>query len=262
MSGESTPDCRGDNCHQCGVCDFDVLKMQLVDAEQAPLPQVKTERTPTPEPDDESQRFKIRLRLSKRGRARMVGHLEYLTMFQRAVRRAGLPVRFSQGFHPTPKVSYLEALPLGVESNAELVDIELYQLPNAREVVAALNQQLPQGFDILEGEVISWRSPSPSAAVARSIYRVSLPQPIPDDLKQRIQKFLAAEEIPLVKIKKGREVHSDLRPDLVDMKRLEDDLELTLIKGSPLQMAALLLDCEVEQIRKLGVCKTGIVLND
>jgi len=260
INEEATPDCRGDNCHNCGVCDFDALKMQLVDAGQAELSPAATEQVPLPDPDDETQRYKIRLRLSKRGRARMVGHLEYLTMFQRAVRRAKLPVRFSQGFHPTPKVSYLEALPLGVESDAELVDIELYQPPKAKDVVTALNQQLPQGFSILEGVVIDWRSPSPSAAVARSIYRVTLPQPIPEDLEQRIKNMLAAETIPLVKIKKGREVHSDLRPDLINLQRLGDELELTLVKGSPLQMAATLLDCEVEKVRKLGVCKTAIVL--
>ena len=87
-----------------------------------------------------------------------------------------------------------------------------------------------------------------------------LPQPIPEDLEQRIKNMLAAETIPLVKIKKGREVHSDLRPDLVDLQRLGDELVLTLVKGSPLQMAATLLDCEVEKVRKLGVCKTAIVL--
>ncbi|HEX9777887.1 MAG TPA: TIGR03960 family B12-binding radical SAM protein [Geopsychrobacteraceae bacterium] len=261
LGGEATPDCRGDNCHQCGVCDFDVVKMRLVDAEHGVLAPVETERTPLPDPEDETQRYKIRLRLSKRGRARMVGHLEYLTMFQRAVRRAGLPVRFSQGFHPTPKVSYLEALPLGVESDAELVDIELYRPPIAREVVTALNRQLPQGFTILEGVVIDWRSPSPSAAVARSIYRLPLPQPVPADLDRRIEKLLAADEIPLIKVKKGREVRSDLRPDLVDLQRLGDELELSLVKGSPLQMAAILLDCDVEQVRKLGVRKTAILLN-
>lgn len=260
LGEEATPDCRDGNCHHCGVCDFEVLRMQMADTERTELPSVTTKKTPLPNPDDEAHRFKVRLRLSKRGRARMVGHLEYLTMFQRAVRRAGLPVRFSQGFHPTPKVSYLEALPLGVESDTELVDIELYQPPNAREVVTALNQQLPQGFAILEGVVIDWRSPSPSASVVRSIYRLTLPKPIPGDLEQRIKDFLAADEIPLVKIKKGREVHSDLRPDLVDLQWLGDELELTLIKGSPLQMAALLLDTDVEQVRRLGVCKTAIVL--
>ncbi|MDT8419824.1 MAG: TIGR03960 family B12-binding radical SAM protein [Desulfuromonadales bacterium] len=258
---DATPDCRDGNCHGCGVCDFETLRMQLVEACPLEFAAPQQAKEALPDPDDETRRYKIRLRLSKRGRARMVGHLEYLTMFQRAVRRAGLPVRFSQGFHPTPKVSYLEALPLGVESDAELVDIELYQPPNAREVVTALNRQLPQGFTILEGTVIDWRSPSPSAAVARSIYRMPLPSPAPEDMPRRISDFLAAEEIPLIKIKKGREVRSDLRPDLVDLRLLEGELELTLVKGSPLQMAAQLLELDVEQVRKLGVCKTAIELN-
>ncbi len=117
-----TPDCRDGDCSACGVCDFEVVKMRLQQPQQLPLASVNPQG-----PVDNDLRFRVRLKLAKRGRAKMVAHLEYLTMFQRAVRRARLPIRFSQGFHPTPKVSYLEALPMGVESEAELVDIELFE---------------------------------------------------------------------------------------------------------------------------------------
>ncbi|PLX87567.1 MAG: B12-binding domain-containing radical SAM protein [Desulfuromonas sp.] len=254
----ATPDCRHGVCNNCGVCDFKQLRMRLIENPPAPIDLPPHAAANIPDPDDETRRFKIRLRLSKTGRARMVGHLEYLTMFQRAVRRAKLPVRFSQGFHPTPKISYLEALPLGVESDTELIDIELYQPPNARQLVTALNRQLPEGFSILEGKEIHWRTPSPSASVASSVYRISLPPEPPQDLDQRIERLLKAETLPLIKHKKGKEIHSDLRPDLIGLRRVENELELHLTKGSPLQITALLLETDVELVRKSGVRKTAI----
>ncbi len=152
----ATPDCRTDECSGCGVCDFELVKMRLQQTQA--LSRDKTTRRTASASD---LRFRARPRLAKRGRAKMVAHLEYLTMFQRAVRRAGLPVRFSQGFHPTPKISYLEALPMGVESEAELVDLELFAPLAANEVASRLNDQLPEGFTIIAAEVLAAGAPSP-----------------------------------------------------------------------------------------------------
>ena len=107
----------------------------------------------------------MRLRLRKDGRARFVSHLEFMTVFHRAVRRAGLPVRFSAGFHPAPRISFPDALPTGVESDAEIIDIDLYRPCGAQETVEALNAELPAGFRILEAAVVPWQTPSPSVTI-------------------------------------------------------------------------------------------------
>ncbi len=250
----ATPDCRGGDCSACGVCDFELVKMRL----QQPQALSLVDSAP-PTPVDNDLRFRVRLTLAKRGRAKMVAHLEYLTMFQRAIRRAGLPMRFSQGFHPTPKVSYLEALPMGVESEAELVDLELFE-PLAPEVVASrLNAQLPEGFSIIAAEIPAAGVPSPSASVAASVYRV----PRPDsalDLEQSISDFLASDRVDAVQIKKGLEKKVDLRQDVIALELVADELELKLVKGSPLRVAAHLFGLEVEAVRQLGVRKTAILL--
>jgi len=249
-----TPDCRGGECSACGVCDFEVVKMRLQQPQELPLvsagPQV---------PADNDLRFRVRLKLAKRGRAKMVAHLEYLTMFQRAVRRAKLPVRFSQGFHPTPKVSYLEALPMGVESEAELVDIELFEPVAAEEVARRLNAQLPAGFTIIEAEVPAVGVPSPSASVAASIYRIPLPASS-IELEQKIADFLISERVEAVQIKKGLEKKVDLRRDVAAIELVAGELELKLVKGSPLRVAAYLFELDVESVRQLGVRKTAILL--
>lgn len=250
----ATPDCRGGECSACGVCDFESLKMRLQQDQELPLAQARRRAAA-----DSDLRFRVRLKLTKLGRARMVAHLEYLTMFQRAVRRAGLPIRFSQGFHPTPKVSYLEALPMGVESEAELVDLELFEPVSPDEVMARLNAQLPDGFEIVAAEVPGSQVPSPSASVASSCYHVSLPAERAG-LPARIEAFLASERVEITQLKKGRSKQIDLRGDVLSIELGGSELELRMVKGSPLRVAAWLFESDIEAVRQLGVRKTAIEL--
>ncbi|MBN1956779.1 MAG: TIGR03960 family B12-binding radical SAM protein [Desulfuromonadales bacterium] len=258
INGTETLDCRDGSCHGCGVCDFDQLKMRLTSAEMSSLPQRSGDSAVSPVAEEQLTR--VRLVMSKKGRARMVAHLEYLKMFQRAAKRARLPLRFSQGFHPMPKISYLEALSMGVSSDAELIDLELLHSMDVSQIIRDLNVQLPEGFKITEGEVIPWRSPSPSASVASSVYLVNLPGEIPVDLDARINDLLRAETVILTRRKKDREEQIDIASDLVDLARDEGKLRVELKKGSPLLIAAKLLDLDPEDVRRLGVHKTAVTL--
>lgn len=255
FEGASTSDCRDGECHSCGVCDFDQLRMRF--AQCATVEGAGVKEAVVAEEEDPAQFTRVRLTLSKLGRARMVGHLEYLKMFQRALRRACLPLRFSQGFHPTPKVSYLEALPLGIASQAELIDLELCCPVAIEKIIADINLQLPEGFKVVDGSIIPWKSPSPSAAVASSRYLVPLPELVPSDLEQRISTLLAAPQQLVARMKKGVSRQVDMRKDLVDVILNDRHLQIELIKGGPLLVAAWLLDMEVEQVRRLDVVKTG-----
>ncbi len=252
--GTATLDCRDGSCHGCDLCDFKELRMRQIDSAQD-VAIVEKESPVVVE-----QLTRVRLKLSKQGRARMVGHLEYLKMFQRAVRRAKLPIRFSQGFHPMPKISYLEALPMGVSSEAELVDLELLFHVPADQVLDGINIQLPEGFKIVESEIIPWKSPSPSASVASSCYCVPLPESLSENLSDRIVSFLDADQVLVSRVKKGIEKQIDIRPDVLELSQVGAELHIELIKGSPLQVAANLLEIEVEVVRRLGMRKTGITL--
>lgn len=259
LAGTATLDCRDGVCHGCGVCDFDSLRMRLSE----PLEEEQRKSGPMEIPAQEKmaeELTRVRLHLSKLGRARMVGHLEYLKMFQRAASRASLPLRYSQGFHPMPKISYLEALPMGVSSEAELIDLELLYPVSIDQIINDLNLQLPEGFKVTKGEILPWKAPSPSASIASSRYLVPLPEQVPKDLYKRIISDLNAEQIIVTRSKKGREEQLDIRPDLVDLSLTEDKLSIELIKGSPLLVAARLLDLDVEDIRRLGVHKVAITL--
>ncbi len=252
-----TPDCREGECSGCGVCDFEALRMRMVEHGEISFP----DRPETVESGEED-RYKVRLRMRKADKARFVGHLEFMTVVHRAARRAELPVRFSGGFHPQPRISFPDALPTGVESEAEIIDFDLYRPLPAREVVESLNAELPKGFKVLEGVALPWKTPSPSASIKEVVYRVELPKQPPCDPTERVATFLEAQQVPVTKEKKGRPVTVDLRPDVVDLELAEGALWLTVRKGSPTLLAGHLLDLTQGQVRNLRICKTGVRLED
>lgn len=252
LAEEEICDCR-EGCTQCGVCDFETLRMRMADPGEIewnrPMAEVPTE-----------DRYKVRIRLEKVRRARLVGHLEFMTVFHRAVRRAGLPICFSGGFHPHPRISFPDALPLGVESEAEIIDLELWQDLSAQEVVEGLNQQLPENFRVLEGAQVPLKIQAPSAGATEVLYRIGLPEGV-ECLEARVADFLAAEKIEIQKEKKGKLKVVDLRADVLDMELQDGTLWLALKKGSPLQVAGYLLDLDIDSVRNLGVCKVGVRFN-
>ncbi|OHB30393.1 MAG: B12-binding domain-containing radical SAM protein [Desulfuromonadaceae bacterium GWC2_58_13] len=259
ISGDYTPDCRGGKCSGCGICDFDALRMRLIDDAEMP-PQPPTRELFTP---DNEARYKIRLRLRKDGKARMVAHLEFMTVIHRAVRRAGLPLRFSQGFHPAPRISFPDALPTGVESDAEIIDLELFQPISAEAAVTALNRQLPEGFRVLEGATVDWKTASPSANIKVSVYRLQLPEPPPADLASRIAAFLEAETVTASRDKgNGRVIEVDLRPGVTALELDGNALCMTLSKGSPTLLAGHLLGLSQNEVRCLAIRKIGVIFSD
>jgi radical SAM family uncharacterized protein/radical SAM-linked protein len=254
FSETATLDCRGGACSGCGVCDFEELRMRMATDAHIDLP-------PIIPPVDEGERYKIRLRVRKEGRARYVGHLEFMTLIQRAARRAALPVRFSAGFHPAPRISFADALPTGVESDAEIIDLELFQLLAVREIVEGLNRQLPEGVKVLEGAALHWKSPSPSVSIGKSVYRVPLPACAPVDLAARLELFLASDQVVVERQRGEKRSVVDLRPDVVDAELLEGGLHFSMRRGSPVPIVAHLLGIEENAVRRLGIRKCAVTFH-
>lgn len=91
------------------------------------------------------------LHFSKKGILRYISHLDLLRLFQRVIRRADIPVVFSRGFHPIPKIKFERALKLGMESEDEKMYIKLTLPITCEELILRLNAQLPQGIKIKSG---------------------------------------------------------------------------------------------------------------
>jgi radical SAM family uncharacterized protein/radical SAM-linked protein len=168
-TGEVTPDCRWGECRNCGVCDKEI-QMVLSDASFAPPASVSSRAGVRKRPWVK----KIRSRFIKVGEARFLGHLEMVDVFVRAARRAAIPMRFSEGFHPLPKISFTNPLPVGTESLAEFVDLDLDRYMRSGEFQKRLNAELPLGLRIIHAsEMVLKGRPLPTVFEA-DLFLISL----------------------------------------------------------------------------------------
>ncbi|APG25044.1 TIGR03960 family B12-binding radical SAM protein [Syntrophotalea acetylenica] len=255
-----TPDCRSGQCSGCGVCDFASIRPRVAAADLVPEP-VERGVPENSAPDSPEELCRVRLRVRKQGRVRFVGHLDFMSLIHRAVRRAGLPVRFSGGFHPSPQISFPDALPTGVESDAEIVDLKLCRHREPEEVLAAINAQLPRGVEVLAAQTVAWKAAAPAVAIRSSVYRVLLPAGASDALPERVAAFLEREVLEVARLKKGREQILDLRAAVEDLRIEDGSLWLRLTKGSPMPLLAWLLDIPAAQAARLPVRKVAVVLD-
>ncbi|HEY6873372.1 MAG TPA: TIGR03960 family B12-binding radical SAM protein [Geobacteraceae bacterium] len=236
LDGAPTPDCRTGACSGCGVCDFERIRMRLNAhglAEthgHAPLPVQEPARL-------QEEASRIRLRFRKTGAMRFVSHLELINLFVRAVARARVPIRFSQGFHPHPKFSFATALSVGVESWAEYMDMEIAAGYGADLVKERLNAVLPGQIEIMEAREIPLRAESLSVIMKGVRYRVTLPGPAGLDLPLLAERFLALETFPYHREKKGKAQEFDLRRELAELTVDGNSLEMVVAKGKPLEFA-------------------------
>jgi radical SAM-linked protein len=119
--------------------------------------------------------FTARIKYSKLGLIRFIGHLDTVRAVTRALRCSGLPIKFSEGFSPHPKMSFGPALPLGFSSDSEYLDVELLQKVSAETIVEKVAPNLPRGLQIQKVEPLSFRPSSLSKIIDHARYRITLP---------------------------------------------------------------------------------------
>ncbi|MGD0845561.1 MAG: TIGR03960 family B12-binding radical SAM protein [Geobacteraceae bacterium] len=260
-AGAYTAQCRNGDCSGCGVCDFERIRMRLhIPAAAAPHGDISlTAQQPIQPPEDKER---IRLRFWKTGAISLLSHLEMLTLFTRAVGRAQIPIKFSQGFHPHPKFSFATALSVGVESWAEYFDMEVAAGCGAELVKERLNAILPEGLQILEAAVIPPGSPSLAVILDRVRYRVTLSGAIQADLPALADAFLARERYPLRREKKGKVAELDLRKELVELRAFDNALEMTIRRGKPLEFAAAITGLTPEKLADTRIEKLEVVFKE
>ena len=258
LLGKATPDCRNGQCSYCGLCDFETVKPRLADTNRLQAP----EATEAEEPTEPTLLPKLRLTLTKTGRTPSLSHLEYMTLIHRAIRRADLPVKYSAGFHPAPRISFGDALPLGVSSEAELIDLELREPCLAQEALTRLNLELPEGVEVVAATSWPRKGESPANSIFTATFKVPIPEGTDTHLEEQLTTFLKQETVLATRMKKDRPVEIDLRPWVHDLKRQDNLLWMDMHCGSPLFLAAFLLNKDVEEVRSLGICKTAVELKE
>ncbi|CAB4340271.1 MAG: DUF2344 domain-containing protein [Actinobacteria bacterium] len=144
---------------------------------------------------------KLRIQHAKRGRLRFTSHRDFQRAFERALRRAHIPMAYSSGFSPHPKVSYANAAPTGVASEAEYVEIGVLQECDPVKVRAALNAVLPPGLDIID--VVVATAGDFVARLEASVWQIELPEVEPVTAKHAFDTFMSASEVLVERMTKS-----------------------------------------------------------
>ncbi len=168
-----TPDCKVDSCSACGVCDFKTVKNIAFYRDRNEEPCKDTGRaSPAPLQADKGpyRTSRVRLCITKIGDMRFLSHLEFKNTILRAISRTAIPVQYSEGFHPLPKVVFSPPTPVGLESIAEYIDLRLDQHLHPHEIMTRLNDTLPEGIKVLEIKEVSSSLPPLPAAIKKNRY--------------------------------------------------------------------------------------------
>jgi radical SAM-linked protein len=215
-------------------------------------------------------RATYRLTYQKVDRARFLGNRELVTAFVRTCRRADVPVAFSAGHHPLPRMSFGPAMPLGYASLGEFMDLELTAVWPEHELVAALNGALPEGLVVLEAETLVRGSPTLAAALQGFSYSVSLaglPRGRVSNatVVERTAVFAQARTYFIQKRVKGVERSIDARAafSLTAMERGTVHVDAVLTSGATLKphhVVAEVLGLSDLESRLLQVTKVATVL--
>ena len=216
MAGVLTEDCRHGACQGCGLCG-DTRAPRLAD--NAPPP-TSAPKAVAPS----AARFRYWVRFTKTGPAKWLSHLEMISIFIRAARRIGLPLVYSQGFHPQPKVSFGPPLAVGIESLDEWLEVVLYERLNEEKMVADWSAALPAGLALGQAEMVSIAEKSLFESVHGWIYEVDLNRlGSSKNWDVALREFLD-KHVQLVEVnKKGRVREVDARP-LVEAAAIDDNI--------------------------------------
>lgn len=151
--GEYTVDCRSGDCNSCGVCDFEIIEPKVFDICEEGTVKIFSA-------DDVKETFykTLKISFSKRGQAKYFGHLEQVKIFLRAIQRAGIPVKFSAGFHPKPKISFEDPLPIGLESLNEIFYLSVRGDVKPKNIIDRLNKHLPRGLSVFHCQLAPAKS--------------------------------------------------------------------------------------------------------
>ena len=182
---------------------------------------------------------RLRIRYAKRGRLRFTSHRDFSRAFERALVRARIPMAYSSGFHPHPRISYAGAAPTGTASEAEYVEIGLAEPMDPARAHAEIDEALPQGLDVVE--VVTSAGGSLAERLEASCWRLRLPGADPGEVGRAVEALLATEEVLVERMTKKGLRTFDARAAIASLGLLEDPtepepcaiLEVVLRHGSP-----------------------------
>lgn len=187
--------------------------------------QPNSSRNPGVAQRPQGSRERIRIRFAKFGRIRFTSHRDIARVWERSLRRARLPVSYSEGYSPRPRLRFGLALATAHESCGEYLDVDL--VPGTDVDVDALGEQLdptlPPGLQVQAVAQVALGTPSLQEAVSSCSWLVEVTDLDPTRADVLIEQVLAAEELPVTRTRKGKDVTDDIRPSVLSLRTAEPE---------------------------------------
>ena len=177
---------------------------------------------------------KIRIKFAKYGAMKFIGHLDMMRFFQKAIRRAGIDIKYSEGFSPHQIMSFAAPLGVGIESSGEYMDIEVLSMTSTEDMKQALNRVMVEGVEVLSVSVLPDNVKNAMASVAAASYKLRMKEgnfPV-DDLSGKLQDFYRQEKIPYTKETKKSVVELDLKQGIYEIEVNSDGAICMLVNAS------------------------------
>ena len=164
--------------------------------------------------------MRVRIIFSKTGALRYIGHLDLNTIWERAARRAGLPLAYTQGFHHQPKMTFASALPLGFSSRCEVMDMRLNEDIDLTSLSVQLQNAMPSGISILNARSVDEHEPPLQTQVVSAEYEVTLTESVNgSELKRKMDEIMASPSLP----RQRRGKSYDLRPLIEKLELISEN---------------------------------------
>jgi len=165
---------------------------------------------------------RVRVCYAKRGRLRFTSHRDIQRAFERALRRAEVPMAYSAGFSPHPKISWAGAAPTGTASEAEYVELGLAAVLDPEKLRTSLDRALPPDLDILQVSEAEGGTGSLADHLEASVWRIELPGVEPAAARAAAEAFLAAEQVDVQRLTKNGMRTFDARAAVAELRSLDE----------------------------------------
>lgn len=207
-------------------------------------------------------RHRLRIRFRKSGDLRLISHRDLARAWERLFRRAQLSLSMSEGFHPHPRINFPSALAVGIESEAEVVEVQLNEAADAETVRQRLVEHSPPGLVIMEVRAIAPEHPKP--VVEQMAYEIPIPPERRESLQAALVQLQGSSHFPVAR--EGREEPIDVRAAILDCRLLDDRLQFRLSASREAQARPreVLTALGVEDLELQGfwLTRTQLVLTD
>ncbi len=164
--------------------------------------------------------MKIRIKFAKYGTMKFIGHLDTMRFFQKALRRADIDIKYSEGFSPHQIMSFAAPLGVGIESYGEYMDIEVLSMTSTQDIKDALNKVMVEGIEVLSVTILPEQVKNAMASVSAASYSIRMKDrifPI-DDLEEKLRDFYDQDKIPYTKETKKSTVELDLKQGIYELR--------------------------------------------